>query len=228
MGLTEEILSELETKPIDDLRVGIKYTGVMVENRIGVARTIFSQCETPHKVGNLKGKNVANLISSKKSIEASIGCAAINAQITLGGKIKKGNVFERIIKMAEDCKTIGVIGKFPFVNKINRNVYVFEKKSIPGTLPASEADEILPKCDLVVITGSAFINKSLEHLLVISGGYTMVIGPSTPLSPVLFEFGADLLAGIYCENRNVLDVVGQGGGTKDFIRMVDNIIMENQ
>ncbi len=228
MGLTEDILSEVDTKPIDDIRIGIKYTGVIVDNRVGVGRTIYDQCETPLKVGNLIGTKAADLICSEKTIEASIGCAAINAQLTPGGKIDKGNIFERIIKMAEDFKTIGVVGRFPFVNKITGNVYVFEKNPIPGCLPASKADELLPKCDLVVITGSAFVNKSLEHLLEISGGYTMVIGPSTPLSAVLFEFGADLLAGIHCENRSVLDVVGQGGGTRDFSRMVDNIIMEKR
>ena len=228
MGLTEDILNEVDTKPIDDIRVGIKYTGVMVEKRVGVARTISDQCETPLKVGKLIGTEVANLIFSKKTIETSIGCAAINASITPKGKIKKGDIFKRIIKIAEDFKTIGIVGRFPFVNKISGNVHVLEKKSIPGCLPASKADDILPKCDLVVITGSAFIDKSLEHLLEISGGYTMVIGPSTPLSAVLFEFGADLLAGIYCENQSVLDTVSQGGGTRDFIRSVDNIVMENR
>ena len=228
MGLTEDILSEVDAKPIEDVRVGIKYTGVMVGNRVGVARTISDQCETPLKVGKLIGTEVTNLICSEKTIEASIGCAAINAQITPNGNIEKENIFERIIKTAEDYNTIGIVGRFPFVNKISGNVHVFEKKSIPGCLPASKDDDILPKCDLVVITGSAFINKSLEHLLEISGGYTMVIGPSTPLSTVLFEFGADLLAGIHCEKQSVLDIVGQGGGTRDFIRSTDNIIMENR
>ncbi len=228
MALMEDILSEVDSKPIDDIRVGIKYTGVMVEKRVGVARTIYNQCETPLKVGNLIGKEIAHLIYSEKTLEVSIGCAAINAQIKPRGKIKKGNVFEKIIKMAENFNSIGVVGLFPFVNKINGNVYVFEKKSIPGCLPTSKADDILPNCDLVVISGSAFINKSLEHLLKISGGYTMVIGPSTPLSTVLFDFGANLLAGVYCKNQSVLDIIGQGGGTRDFIRIVDNIIMENQ
>ena len=174
------------------------------------------------------GSKVAGLISSDRLIEASIGAAAINAQLVPKGKIKEGNVFKMILEMAGRFESVAVVGRFPFIGQLDGSVYVFEKKPIPGCLPASRADELLPKCDLVIITGSAFINKTLEHLLEISNGYTMVIGPSTPLSPVLFDFGADLLAGISSGDENVLDIVGQGGGTRDFKRVVDNVIMEGK
>jgi len=226
MGLREDILEEINDRPVEDVRVGVKYTGVRIGRRIGVARTNHDRCETPSKVGDLIGTEVSGMICSDKAIESSIGAAAINAQIIPRGNISKGDIFKRILETAYDYENIGVVGKFPFTDRIEKDVFVFEKKDVPGCLPASKADEILPKCDLVVITGSVFANNSLEHLLEISGGYSMVIGPSTPLSPILFEYGADLIAGIANVKKSVLDIVGQGGGTRDFKRFADSIIME--
>jgi uncharacterized protein (DUF4213/DUF364 family) len=50
---------------------------------------------------------------------------------------------------------------------------------------------------VVAITGSAFINHSLEALLDLcpADAFVVVLGPTTPLSPVLFDHGADVISG---------------------------------
>jgi len=130
---------------------------------------------------------------------------------------------------AKRHKAIGVVGQFPFIEsmkKVNDNVLVFERRIIKGCLPACAEEDLLPKCDLSIISGSAFVNKTLERLLEISNGYTIVIGPTTPLSPVLFEFGADAIAGVLSNNSNILRVVSEGGGTHDFKPMVTDVFIE--
>jgi hypothetical protein len=63
-------------------------------------------------------------------------------------------------------------------------------------LPAKEADRILPKCDVVGITGTSFINHTLEGLLnLCKGAYVLLIGPTSPLSPILFDYGIDAICG---------------------------------
>jgi uncharacterized protein (DUF4213/DUF364 family) len=228
MGLTAEILNGIEDRAADDIRVGIRYTAVRIGGRVGVARTTYDKCDRQIDGGNLIGSKVAGLVHSERSIEATIGTASINAQLEPKGRIRGGNIFTMILEMAGRFESIGVVGFFPFVNQLEGDVHVFEKRPAPGCLPASEADNYLPKCDLVVITGSAFVNGTLEHLLELSGGYTMVIGPSTPLSPVLFDFGADMLAGIVSKDEGILDIVSQGGGTRDFMKMADAIVMERK
>ena len=42
---------------------------------------------------------------------------------------------------------------------------------------------VIPKADVTVITSSSVINKSIERLLELSQGLTILIGPSTPMSP---------------------------------------------
>ncbi|MDH5702897.1 MAG: DUF364 domain-containing protein, partial [Aigarchaeota archaeon] len=58
------------------------------------------------------------------------------------------------------------------------------------------------------------INKSLEHLLELSkSAYTIVLGPSTPMSEVLFDYGADMLAGVnVIKPTQIMTKISQSGG----------------
>jgi len=229
MGLTEDILSGIEDRPVEDVRVGIKYTCARVGGRIGVAHTLYTpgHCKTLAGAGELEGTKVACLALSDDSVEACIGTAAINAQIppTLGAG--GGNIFKSILEMAPEFRRIGVVGEFPFVKKLDpERTFAFEEREVPGYLPMEREGEMIPECDLVIITGCAFSNHTLENLLRISNGYNMVIGPTTPLSPVLFDYGAHLLAGVRTSDVRVMDIIGQGGGTRDFSAFCENIILE--
>jgi len=226
MGLTESVLGLIADKPAGAVSVGARYTAVRVGDRVGVARTMYVDSQEVLDVNELANRKLAHLILSDNPTEASIGAAAINAQTVPGGNLSSGNIFKKIIQMSGSFESIGVVGWFPFVRHLEGTVHVFEKSPREGCLPASEAEAILPGCDLVVITGSAFVNKTLERLLQISNGHTLVIGPSTPLSPVLFEFGADMLAGIISNADHIMEIVGHDGGTKDFIGFADSVIME--
>jgi uncharacterized protein (DUF4213/DUF364 family) len=55
----------------------------------------------------------------------------------------------------------------------------------------------VPQADIVAITGSAFINHTVERLLGLCRpkSFVVVLGPTTPLSPVLFDHGADVVSG---------------------------------
>ena len=229
MGLTEEVMSGIEDRPLEDIRVGIKYTCARVGERIGVAHTLFTpgHCKTLAGAGELAGTKVARLALSDNPVEACIGTAVINAQLPPTPGKGGENIFKRILEMASEFRRIGVVGEFPFVKKLDpKMTFAFEQREVPGYLPMERERELIPECDLVIITGCAFSNHTLENLLHISNGYTMVIGPTTPLSPVLFLHGAHLLAGIRATNRKVLDIIGQGGGTRDFIEFCENIIWE--
>ncbi len=56
--------------------------------------------------------------------------------------------------------------------------------------------EILPKADVVGLTGTALTNHTIERLLELSRGkFIVMVGPSSPLSPVLFDYGIDIIGG---------------------------------
>ena len=63
-------------------------------------------------------------------------------------------------------KNVAVIGHFPFtadLSKKARNLWVFEQRQ--GGLRPEEAREVLPRCEIIGIIGTAFITHTLDDLL---------------------------------------------------------------
>ena len=74
--------------------------------------------------------------------------------------------------------------------------YVMDREEKPGALPDSACEFFLPLCDLVIITGSAAINKTLPRLLALSRNAQVVMtGPSVSCCPALLELGIDRMQG---------------------------------
>ena len=102
-------------------------------------------------------------------------------------------------------KKVAVIGHFPFAPKtLNQaaDFYMLERSLNEGDYPDSAAEYILPECDYVFITGSAFVNKTAPRLLELSReSFNVVLGPSTPLAPVLLEhYGVSQVTGMVPSN----------------------------
>ncbi len=73
------------------------------------------------------------------------------------------------------------------------------------------AADILPQADVVAITGTTLINHTIDELLAFCSTQALIglLGPSTPLSSLLFDYGIDVLCGASVEIINpVLKVVG--------------------
>jgi uncharacterized protein len=154
-------------------------------------------------VGRLHEKTVADLVHnvlSSRLLEASIGLATINSLIEINEKqCEPINAFDIIAKKGKD-KNIGIIGHFPFTPKLKkqaRQLWVFEKRLQKGDLPESVIEKFLPKCDVVGISATTLINHSLEKILKHSRGdaFKIMLGASTPMIPLLFDCGLDVLSG---------------------------------
>jgi len=67
--------------------------------------------------------------------------------------------------------------------------------------------------EVVAITGSALTNHTIERLLACCrpGAYVVVLGDTTPLSPVLFDYGVDAVCGTQVVDADLaLRCVSQG------------------
>ncbi len=89
-------------------------------------------------------------------------------------------------------KNVAVVGHFPFVDGLKplaKQFWVLELSPKVWDLHAQAAPEIIPQADLVAITATTLINKTFQDLISLCkpGANVILIGPSTPLSPILYN-----------------------------------------
>jgi uncharacterized protein (DUF4213/DUF364 family) len=90
---------------------------------------------------------------------------------------------------------------------------VLEKHPGPGEYPAEAAAEVVPQADVLAMTSTTLINGTLDGLLALRkpGAKVLLLGPSTPLHPLLFEHGVEMLSGAMVTDVDpVLHLIRQG------------------
>ncbi|TRM84322.1 hypothetical protein DJ522_05130, partial [Sulfolobus sp. F3] len=178
------------------------------------------------EVGKLEEKSVgelAELLKSWNLLEASVGLASINSIIDPKGD-REGSGLDLALEVGKG-KRIVMIGKFPRIEEFKKVAREFVVLEINPYLvdPSNEvylstaSEYFIPNADVVIITASAIINKSIDRLLELSrNAYTILVGPSTPMLDTLFEFGVDALAGIKVNNaQRLMKKIRQGLGMID-------------
>lgn len=153
----------------------------------------------------LSARQASQSLDSWNLEEASDAMAVINAWYNHENRLKE---IGRVYNYLDPCttgmdtagKTIALVGRLslsPDTLAGAKQVYVLERNPKPGDYPDMACEELLPQCDLVIITGSAFVNKTIPRLLELSSrARVIVIGPSTPLCPGLISAGIDRLCGM--------------------------------
>jgi uncharacterized protein (DUF4213/DUF364 family) len=229
LTLADEILSTLPDGEVQKVRIGTHWTAVVLETKKGKKCGLASTMAETHEgrrgpdipeAGHLErfsGRELAQLIHSNRSMETSIGAAAINALLPFQKwKERDKNAVEVLAALGKD-KRVALVGRFPFTSRIRDRVgelTVLEKDHQAGELPESAAPDVFARSEVIAITGMTFINNSLESLLKLCpvSAFVMVLGPSTPLSPILFEYGVNILSGAIVEDTDaVLHILAQGG-----------------
>jgi uncharacterized protein (DUF4213/DUF364 family) len=228
MSLLSDIIDTLQDHKVLEVRIGLHWTAVIVnvdgKPRCGLASTVASSHEHDQdsqvpqagKLEQFGALELARLALDSKSVQASIGMAAVNALMPpMPDLWKDENADEAIARLGKD-KRVVLVGHFPFIKTLRAQVgelIVIEQNPAPGDLPAEAAREFIPTADVVALTSMTFINKTLQGLLdlVHPQAKVLMLGPTTPLSPVLFGHGIEVLSGTIVENiPAVLRTLSQG------------------
>jgi len=161
-------------------------------------------------------RDLAMWLMGDEWLRAGIGMASVNSLLEIDyDKLHEINAKHLIAERAAG-KNLMVVGHFPFANAMRpnvRNLWIMEKQ--PGTKHISEEEgyQLMPEADVVAITGSSLINHTFKRIMVNCrpSSFKIMLGPSTPLSPVLFDYGLDAIGGALVEDtKTVLAMVEEG------------------
>ena len=111
-----------------------------------------------------------------------------------------GNIFDEPLENLFG-KKVAVIGHFPYIEKKlgeKCTLVILERDPEEGDYLDSACEYLLPEQDYVFITGMTLTNKTLPRLLTLTqNAKAVMVGPSVPVTPTLFRFGVDTMAGFY-------------------------------
>jgi uncharacterized protein (DUF4213/DUF364 family) len=124
------------------------------------------------------------------------------------------NARDLIIEKSQG-RRVALVGHFQFTEEIRRvaaELWVLELDPTPGDLPAVDAFRYIPHADVIGLTATTLLNGSFEDLtpLLPPSALVVMMGPTTPLSQVLFDHGIDVLAGARVSDaEHITRLIGQ-------------------
>jgi uncharacterized protein len=198
----------------DQLYIGANWTIAILTDpsgrrRAGLAATpgpkeFRAQVEFTQGAAAISEPDAASLASnvySPNPVAAAVGFASLNAFLQPPAHLIEDIDAADWLAAQGRNRRVALVGRFPFIDELRpvaRQLWVLELDPRPGEFPAKEAVTIIPQAEIVAITGSTLVNHTLSGLLALAQPVTkvMLLGPTTPLSPLLFDFGIDLLSGV--------------------------------
>lgn len=203
---------------VEDFVVGSAWTLVKADGSTGVALTVKGRVQDKLYNGPIIGDSLRAVAASMKSwnyTEASLGMAAINCYYNAPEKIRNLGGFDGLdgdlqgnrdkdafTRLAQEAmgKKVAVIGRFPHLEVQLEPICqlsVLERNPDLSDYPDSASEYLLPEQDMVFITGMTLTNKTLPRLLQITrpGARVVMVGPSVPMTPLLFPYGVTDLSG---------------------------------
>jgi uncharacterized protein (DUF4213/DUF364 family) len=239
----DELIAGIDNELIiHDFNVGSAWSMVRAAGFTGLALTVKERCQSSFYTGNIIGdklKDVAQCVKSWNFIEASLGMAAINCYYNDPLKVAawngssgfdegdgshndKHDAFNALASAAEG-KNVAVIGRFPHLEEQLAPICrlsILERNPEPGDYPDSACEYILAEQDMLFITGMTLTNKTLPRLLQLAkpSARVVMVGPSVPLSPLLYRYGVTDLDGFYVTDANKAEFLIKRGDKTDIFQ----------
>ena len=237
--LYDALIEAIPAEPVvDDCIIGLNWTYIRAGGYMGIAATLRGSSDSGLAGGPIIGRRLRDVAAGLRSwdmLRASAGMAAVNAwfnspekMVALGlahaaDDLRTGtgeNIFSEPLESLLG-KKVAVIGHFPYIEKQLGGkcvLSVLEREPEGGDYPDSACEYLLEEQDFVFITGMTLTNKTLPRLLTLTeNAKTILVGPSSPITPLLFHCGVDAIAGFYVTDRKLTRaLVGQAAHREIF------------
>lgn len=207
--LYDRLIAGIDESIIVD-SVIISSTGAMVfaDGYMGTAGIYEGEKPDIEKYEGMTLKALAELSKSWNFVEAGVGVAAINAWYNAKQNLPvRETANEDAFAEYEEVtagKKVALIGSFSQMDGILKkaDTYIIERYTKPGEYPEVAAEYLLPEMDYIFITGSTLVNKTMPRLLDLArdDAEVILLGPSSTLSEIMFEYGVDEISGVVITN----------------------------
>ncbi len=231
----DELLAAIPPElKVEDCVIGLSWTLVRSKTT-GLAMTSLEGPRSLDLAGEIRGMplyRLAEFVKSWNFLEAAVGLAALNSYFNTAeqveklsrrpiGEQEKGNAFNNFQEQLRG-KKVAIIGHFPNLEKLSGicRMSILERRPQSGDLPDPACEYILPQQDFVFLTATTLVNKTLPRLLELCRQAVVVlVGPSTPMTSIMFKHGIGVLAGtVVADPAAVRQVVQEGGCLQLFQR----------
>ncbi|MDD3297891.1 MAG: DUF364 domain-containing protein [Firmicutes bacterium] len=192
----------LEGRTVSDLVIGLSLIGCQLDNgNIGVSYVLRE--ELPHgcsafpfakKVIGRPASDIAKLsISTDDCLQRSVA-ASVLAAAACSQQLPKDNedkLFGIEFRSEDTVCMVGLISPLAVqISKKVRELIIFDKgmghcKKDFMLYPMERQSELIPTCDVVIISGTTTVNGSIDGLLDMceKAREVIMVGPSTPMFP---------------------------------------------
>ena len=203
--ITDAVLGlSLTAVELDCKDIGLSY---VLRERLPAGCSAFGFAQ--HIIGAPAPEIARLVLEGRDDAQRSVGMAVITAAtraLDLPDEPVLPTPFGLQVRPAD---RVGMIGYIPPVAEqlanMQARVYIFDKgltvsggEGAAQVMEMSRQEEILPLCDLMIITGTTLINGSIDHLLTLcrSAREIVLVGSSTPMLTEAFRHtGVTALAG---------------------------------
>ncbi|MEI6610974.1 MAG: DUF364 domain-containing protein [Deltaproteobacteria bacterium] len=241
--LYERLESTAKNRTINDLRIGLGYIGVRLDNgTTGIAAVLFDNlphcCSALPVAESFVGSPAADLlkylVAGNNSLEIAIGLATANALIEPAPDNVDNREATTYLNLQKGTKVV-MVGLFaPLVSRIRitgAELTIIERNPARmEILGDTEKQNALKSCDVAIITATTLLNFTFEETINNLGTprCVAVMGPSTPLLPAIFDQTSvtHLGGAIVADAARVMQIISEGGGTpalRPYLRFVNLI-----
>lgn len=173
-------------------------------------------------MGDILGKNAVEVaeefLVSKESLKRAVGMACLKSILPKPLQFEEGNAIDRYREFAQVNKTC-FIGHFSEAQQWRSEgfpVDIVELFPRSGDIHWDNSHNVLGQAELVLMTGLTLVNDTFEEVIKRTprARCRVIMGPTVPLSPVLFDFGLDQIGGTLIDDPLLtIDYCCLGGGS---------------
>lgn len=173
---------------------------------------------------------VPELFDSGDTLRISTGMSCLNSALPVPKGVFTGNAVDLFQAQARCLRTC-FIGHFPDAERWREQGYpvdIIELFPQPGDIHWDRSQGNLAAAEIVFITGLTLVNGTFPEVIrrTPNARYRVLLGPTVPLSPILFDYGIHLVgSALILDRKKAIDYFRWGGGSfifkqEGFVRRV--------